>query len=112
MTPVRLRYLNGSANGSRQRMEGAMPAVTPPRPAAPQVLGPCPDDVSYEDWIAYCVAQAPPLPPEVIERLARLLGPLVPPLRMDECPKGGSHNYSGHIRTCSKCNTFEVVRRR
>lgn len=45
-------------------------------PADPQLIGPCPDDLSYEDWIAYCVAQAPPLPPEVIERLARLLPPV------------------------------------
>ena len=29
--------------------------------------------------------------------------------RMDECPQGGNHDwvYSGHIRTCNKCNTSE-----
>lgn len=40
-------------------------------------IGPCPPEVSYEDWIAFGVAQAPPLPPEVIERLARLLPPVL-----------------------------------
>ncbi|MGH3587474.1 MAG: hypothetical protein ACRDQ0_14235 [Pseudonocardia sp.] len=29
--------------------------------------------------------------------------------RMDECPRGGNHDwrYSGHIRTCNKCGTSE-----
>lgn len=42
------------------------------------MIGPRPLDWegTYEDWLAYCVSQAPPLSQETIEHLARLLPPV------------------------------------